>query len=111
MPAGKIDGAEEAPLDAARRELREETGADADEMLYMGPYYPTCAYSNEVIHMYLAKDLTFGKADPDDDEFLEPIRIPLETLKDMVMRGEIPDGKTQAAVLKTYLLEKTGKKE
>ncbi|MBQ6420352.1 MAG: NUDIX hydrolase [Clostridia bacterium] len=108
VPAGKLDSVDEDPLSAAKRELREETGAEAKEILYLGKYYPTCAYSNEVIHMYLAKDLTFGSADPDDDEFLEPIRIPLDELKDMVMRGEIPDGKTQAAVLKAYLSEKKG---
>ncbi|MBR0536944.1 MAG: NUDIX hydrolase [Clostridia bacterium] len=112
VPAGKLDTVGEDPLSAAKRELKEETGAEAEEIMYLGKYYPTCAYSNEVIHMYLAKDLTFGKADPDDDEFLEPIRIPLETLKDMVMRGEIPDGKTQAAVLKAAMLEqKTAKQK
>ena len=53
--------------------------------------------------MYLATGLTFGDTHPDDDEFLEVERIPLDTLKDMVMRGEIYDSKTQVCVLRAYL--------
>ena len=50
--------------------------------------------------MYLAEDLTFGETDPDEDEFIDTVRIPLPELADMVVRGEIADGKTQAAVLR-----------
>jgi ADP-ribose pyrophosphatase len=50
--------------------------------------------------MYLAEDLTEGDTDFDDDEFLAPVRIPLSTLKEMVLAGEIPDAKTQIAVLR-----------
>ena len=50
--------------------------------------------------MYLAEDLAFGERALDDDEFLEVERVPLDTLFDMVMRGEIRDAKTQIAVLK-----------
>ena len=103
IPAGKLDSKEEDPLDAAKRELKEETGAVADKMTYLGKFYPTPAYSDEVIHMYLATGLTFGETHPDEDEFLETERIPLETLKDMVMRGEIPDSKTQVCVLRAFL--------
>ena len=102
VPAGKLDSAEEDPMDAAKRELREETGATAAEMVYLGPYYPTCAYSNEIIHMYLAKGLSFGSSDPDEDEFIATQKIPLQELIDMVMQGKIADGKTQTALLKAY---------
>lgn len=106
IPAGKLDAAGEDPMEAAKRELREETGAAADEMVYLGPFYPTCAYSDEVIHMYLARGLSFGNTDLDDDEFIYTETIPLEQLIESVMKGEIADGKTQTALLKTnYYLQ------
>ena len=92
----------EDPAEAAKRELREETGAEAKELIFMGEYYPTCAYSTEIIYMYLAKGLTFGETDPDEDEFIETEKLPIEKLVKMVMDGEIKDGKTQAAILKAY---------
>lgn len=111
VPAGKLDGRDEDPAEAARRELREETGASAASMTYLGPYYPTCAYSDEVIHMYLARGLTYGACAPDEDEFLEPLEIPLEDLIRDVMAGKIPDGKTQTALLKAYYLIKNEERE
>ena len=55
--------------------------------------------------MFLAQELVFGDTDPDEDEFLEPVRIPLDELVEKIMRGEVPDGKTQAAVMRVaYLL-------
>lgn len=102
IPAGKLDGKEEDPLEAAKRELREETGAEASEWISLGAYYPTCAYSDEVIHMYLAKGLRFGSTDPDDDEFIETEPIPLADLIEMIMNDQIRDGKTQTALLKAY---------
>lgn len=55
IPAGKRDSRDEAPDDAARRELREETGITARELIPLGPFYPAAAYSDEVIWMYLAR--------------------------------------------------------
>lgn len=69
IPAGKRDSRDEAPDDAARRELREETGITARELIPLGPFYPAAAYSDEVIWMYLARGLTFGEQQLDDDEF------------------------------------------
>lgn len=102
IPAGKLDHTGEDPLSAAKRELKEETGAEAKEFIFMGEFYPTCAYSDEIIYMYLAKGLTFGETHLDDDEFIETETIPLKTLFDMVMNGEIRDSKTQTAILKAY---------
>ena len=70
IPAGKLDYIGEDPREAALRELREETGAVASELIPLGPFYPTCAYSTEVIHMFLARGLTFGERELDEDEFL-----------------------------------------
>ena len=79
IPAGKRDSRDEAPEAAARRELREETGITARELIPLGPFYPAAAYSDEVIWMYLARGLTFGEQQLDDDEFLNLQAVPLAT--------------------------------
>lgn len=106
IPAGKLDSKEEVPLLAAKRELREEVGATAEKWTYLGEYYGSPAIVDEKIYMYLAEGLSFGECDPDEDEFIEAERIPLEKLKDMAMSGDLPDGKTQCAVLRAYLMKK-----
>ena len=103
IPAGKLDSKSEPHLDAAMRELKEETGYTAEKMVYLGEFYPTCAYSDEVIHMYLAKGLTKGEQKLDDDEFVGVEKMPLEEAVAEIMKGNIPDGKTQTAILKAYL--------
>ena len=100
IPAGKLDSPDEDPLLAALRELREETGASCERITYLGEYLGSPAILDEKIHMYMAEGLSFGEDDPDEDEFIESLRIPLSRLVDMVMRGEIPDGKTQIAALR-----------
>lgn len=99
IPAGKRDGDEE-PLEGGKRELKEETGAVAENYTFLGELYPTPGYCGEVIYMYLATGLSFGETDPDDDEFLNVKKIPLEKAVDMIMKGEIKDAKTQTAILK-----------
>ena len=99
IPAGKRDGDEE-PLEGGKRELREETGAVAENYTFLGELYPTPGYCGEVIYMYLATGLSFGETDPDEDEFLNVKKIPLEKAVDMIMKGEIKDAKTQTAILK-----------
>ena len=110
IPAGKLDAGEN-PETAARRELKEETGVVPDELIYIGPYYPTCAYSDEVIHMYLARGLHFDQPHFDDDEFLSVEALDLNTLIKDVMNGCIEDGKTQTALLKAYFFMKQNKGE
>ena len=99
IPAGKRDGNEE-PLEGGKRELREETGAVAENYTFLGELYPTPGYCGEVIYMYLATGLSYGETDPDEDEFLNVKKIPLEKAVDMIMKGEIKDAKTQTAILK-----------
>lgn len=99
IPAGKLEPNED-PLDAVIRELEEESGVNAKNVEYIGTMYTTVAILDEKIHMYLATDLTYKNAHPDDGEFLEVEKIPLKTLVEMVMDGKIPDSKTQIAILK-----------
>ena len=107
-PAGKLDPGE-APDAAAKRELSEETGANAAEWTCLGEYFPTVAYSDEVIHLYLARGLTFFETHPDEDEFLNVERVPLATLVDEALAGNIPDGKTQTLIFKVWTLLNRGK--
>lgn len=107
LPAGKRDRDGEDPLTCGKRELLEETGATAENYTFLGKVYPTPGFCNEIIYLYLATDLQFGEAQPDEDEFVEVERIPLQRAVEMVMNNEIPDAKTQIAILKTaHLLNK-----
>ena len=104
LPAGKLERGED-PLKAGIRELKEETGASAEKVVSLGMLYPSPGYCGEIIHLYLATGLRFGELSPDDDEFLDVLRIPLDKAVQMVMAGELPDSKTQTAVLKVMLLK------
>lgn len=103
VPAGKLELGED-PYEAVKRELSEETGCTADEIIFLGKDYSSPAILSEVIYIYLAKGLHEGKQHLDEGEFLELVRIPLKEAVDMVMRGEITDGKTQIALLKAALM-------
>ncbi len=107
IPAGKRDSFTEDPLEGGKRELKEELGVTAENFLFLGKFYPTPGYTDEVIYMYAAWGLDFGETNPDEDEFLEGKKYPLDLLLEKIMAGEIPDGKTQTAVLKVkYLIDK-----
>lgn len=100
IPAGKLNSRQEDHEAAARRELWEETGYTARELIALGKFYPACAYSDETIWMYLARGLEAGQRHPDEDEFLDVELIPLSELVRQVLAGELPDAKTQLAILK-----------
>ena len=99
VPAGKLEIGEDH-REAGLRELREETGAVCEKFEYLGVCYPSVAYLTEKIHMYLATGLTFENQDLDEDEFLDVIKIKLEDAVEMIMNNELPDAKTQCAILK-----------
>ncbi len=105
IPAGKLNSADEDPLEAAARELREETGAVAKKYTYLGETVPSPALISERIQMYLAEDISFVERELDADEFLDVEKVPLEELYRQVMSGEIKDAKTQVTVLKVYNLK------
>ena len=104
IPAGKLDSKDEAPQMAAIRELKEETGATAGKITYLGRVDTSPALIDEKIYMYLAEELEFGERKLDEDEFLDVELCPLSELYRMVMAGEISDAKTQIAVLKAAAL-------
>jgi len=98
IPAGKLDHVNEDRLLAAKRELKEETGLDANSWLHLCDTFTTPGFSNEKISLYLARDLIKGESRPDEDEFLNLIKMPFEEAFQMVMGGEIRDAKTQIAI-------------
>lgn len=99
IPAGKLEWGED-PYDCAVRELSEETGITAGQIVSLGEVYPSPGFCSEVLHLYLATDLSFGQAHLDEGEFLDVLHVPMTELVDKVMSGEIRDAKTVVAVLK-----------
>lgn len=105
LPAGKLERGED-PLLAAQRELSEEVGAIPGKMTYLGAVYSSPGFCDEAIHLYLAQELTFGELHPDEDEFLSTERIPLDTLVEMALNGQLDDAKSVAAILRAAHLLK-----
>lgn len=97
LPAGKIDPGED-PLDTGKRELLEETGYTARQWQFLTTLHPCIGYSNEVIHIYLAQDLTLGQHKRDEDEHLEIFSMSLPEAMEAMRCGEIGDGKTMIAL-------------
>lgn len=103
LPAGKLEKGED-PLEAGKRELKEETGAVGKDYRFLGEVYPSPGFCDEILYLYACQVDTLGENNPDEDEFLEVERIPLKKAVEMVLSNEIPDAKTQICILKTALL-------
>ncbi len=96
------------PLESARRELKEETGISAGQWLEILQMDLSNSASDETAIIYLARELTFGEAEPESTEDLAIRKLPFADLYGMVMRGAIRDSLTVAAVLKVQLLISSG---
>ena len=93
IPAGKLEK-DEDPYYAAIRELEEETGNKAEELIHLTDIYPTCGYSSEVIYLYLALNTKKTTTHFDDDEIIETYEVPIDEVKNMILDGRIKDAKT-----------------
>lgn len=108
LPAGKMEKGED-PFTTAQRELKEETGCTGKDWVSMGNMYPTPGICSEIDRLYFCHvDKESGRLDLDEDEFIEPERVPLKRAAEMAMNGELPDAKTQLLVLKTVMYLNSG---
>ncbi|MCF7804588.1 MAG: NUDIX hydrolase [Candidatus Marinimicrobia bacterium] len=97
LPAGKIDEGEDSG-ESAYRELLEETGYEAGNLIRLGKLHPGIGYSNEIIHIYVAEDLTFHEEQQDHDEFIETFTLSLNEALDAVRSGKITDAKSMVGI-------------
>ena len=98
VPAGKIDPGEDHYTTAVR-ELREETGYTAENVRFLTMMYPSVGYSEEKLYIYMVTGLTPGETDPDENEAIDVVEIPLDEIHKMIMEGKIEDAKTIAGVM------------
>ncbi len=99
VPAGRLDPGED-PAACGRRELAEETGLTAAALSPLGVFHSSPGVFDEVIHLFLARDLAQRKAAPERYEDIETVRLPLEEARLMARDGRITDGKTIAALFR-----------
>ena len=105
LPAGKLDPGE-TPLQAAKRELVEETGYKARKWTKLASFFVSPGYVAERMTIYLATDLTSGQATPMDDERIETRWFTSKEIAEMIRTGKIEDAKTIAG----YMLWRHGPK-
>lgn len=107
IPAGKLEKGED-PLEAAKRELQEETGYTCQQIRLLHSFYTSPGFADELIHLYVAEGLESGEAVPDEDEFLELYEMTLQEALEAVKSGRISDAKTIMAVYAWKLQQLTG---
>ena len=103
IPAGKLDHGAEDQAACGARELREETGCTAGRIVPLGAQYPSPGFLTEVVYLFAALDLTEGEMQPDDDEFVETVRLPIGEVERMILADEIRDAKTIVAMYRARL--------
>lgn len=104
IPAGILNPGESA-VEAARRELQEEVGYNATEMEEWGTFFTSPGFSDEVLTVFYATGLVESTLDPDDDEFIDVVRVERAQIRDLLASGHVRDAKT-AAALAWYLAKK-----
>ena len=105
LPAGRLDPGEK-PLEAARRELREETGYHARRWKKLISFFPSPGYVSEKMTIFLATELTAGEATPMEDERIQARWFPAQQVERMIRTNKIQDGKTMIG----YFVWKNGKR-
>ncbi|HKL11930.1 MAG TPA: NUDIX hydrolase [Clostridia bacterium] len=98
LPAGKLESVE-SPKECAEREFTEETGYASGNMKFLFSFYSSPGFSNELIHLFIAEDISFVGANPDEDEYIETVEIPFKDVLHMIKTGEIIDAKTIIGLL------------
>lgn len=97
FPAGKVDKGED-PIDAAKRELEEETGYLAQQIECIGLMYPSCAYTDEIIYLYVAHDLVKTKQHLDENESVEVLEMSLQEVFQLIQKNQLKDAKSLCAL-------------
>lgn len=105
LPAGAIDG-EEQPLVAAKRELLEEVGIEAEEWVNLGYFYPSPGSTSEVIHLFLAKQLTYKEQQLEETEQIEKVIISQQKLEALISDNQFLHGAGLAAYAKYKVIKK-----
>ena len=98
VPAGRVE-VNEALEDTARRELIEEVGYDAKTLIKLVSIYPAPGYSDEVLHIFLAKDLTYVGSKPEVGELIEVVKVKLDSALDLILSDDVVDAKTLISLL------------
>lgn len=104
IPAGKLDHGAEDQAACGVRELREETGCTAGRVIPLGAQYPSPGFLTEVVYLFAALDLTQGETQPDEDEFVETVRLPIAEVERRILADEIRDAKTIVAMYRARLM-------
>ncbi len=102
LPAGKLEKGED-PFLAAKRELEEETGYQANKWTDLGYVYTSPGYSDEKLYLYKAENLEYTRCHPDEGEILEPLELEYNDVMKMVKNGEVSDAKTLCALMRAKL--------
>ena len=99
IPAGRLQAGED-PAECGAREMAEETGLSARELIPLGCFYPSPGVFDEVIHLFLGTGLSQGRSQPEHYEEIATERMPIGEALRLAATGEIRDGKTIAALLR-----------